>query len=608
MKSKLLSHGSLYMMLSLAILSSSFSIIAHDPQEVQIHLSELEIQEIFNNPTRTYLYLGDEVSKIADVVEELSKLDDNRESLIHGLKNHIEKRFYIANYDAVAQALEYAEELLREKGSALSEEKRAALTRALDTLIDQVADDRLNLDAEILSFMKDSVDMPADATRRVFRLLVIPNKIDVLGKAKFRKDVLFKDHVKIEGFTSVHANAKFKKDVTIEGDLFVEGALSVADGLTVDGTTIGCDITVGCNISMNDSISPTVGNVIKNGVPFIHNFGTRNTFVGDNAGNFTMTGIANTGFGDTALTANTTGTQNVAVGSFALAANTIGGGNTAVGHSTLILNTEGMANVAVGAVSLAFNTTGNFNTAAGHNSLNLNVIGSGNTAVGHNALTANLADVNTAVGVNALLANTTGTDNVALGNSALTANVSGMNNVGLGDFALQNSVSGDSNIAVGFNAGAALTSGSNNIYIGAPAGSAAEAAAIRIGTGQTTTFISGIFGTTTGLTAIPVLVDANGQLGTVSSSAQFKHDIADIADASSAIMKLRPVTFVYNGDATNTTQYGLIAEEVAKRFPGLVVNNADGQPYTVQYHVLPVLLLNEMKKLAARVAVLEARN
>ncbi|MCI0404036.1 MAG: hypothetical protein L0212_11005 [Acidobacteria bacterium] len=43
-------------------------------------------------------------------------------------------------------------------------------------------------------------------------------------------------------------------------------------------------------------------------------------------------------------------------------------------------------------------------------------------------------------------------------------------------------------------------------------------------------------------------------------------------------------------------QYGLIAEEVAEVMPELVVYDAEGQPQTVQYHVLPALLLNEFQR------------
>jgi hypothetical protein len=74
-----------------------------------------------------------------------------------------------------------------------------------------------------------------------------------------------------------------------------------------------------------------------------------------------------------------------------------------------------------------------------------------------------------------------------------------------------------------------------------------------------------------------------------------------MGNESASILNLRPVTFAYNTDASETKQYGLIAEEVEQVFPAIVVRDADGQPKTVQYHVLPVLLLNEVQKLHATV-------
>jgi hypothetical protein len=65
---------------------------------------------------------------------------------------------------------------------------------------------------------------------------------------------------------------------------------------------------------------------------------------------------------------------------------------------------------------------------------------------------------------------------------------------------------------------------------------------------------------------------------------------------SAAIYNLRPVTFAYNGDLSETKQFGLIAEEVSEVFPEIVVVDGNGQPETVQYHVLPALLLNEVQK------------
>jgi hypothetical protein len=95
------------------------------------------------------------------------------------------------------------------------------------------------------------------------------------------------------------------------------------------------------------------------------------------------------------------------------------------------------------------------------------------------------------------------------------------------------------------------------------------------------------------------MIDANGQLGTISSSRRYKQDIQPMADASERLMQLRPVKFHYkqpDAKGEQPIQYGLIAEEVAEVFPELVVRNKAGQPETVAYHLLPALLLNEMQK------------
>ena len=117
---------------------------------------------------------------------------------------------------------------------------------------------------------------------------------------------------------------------------------------------------------------------------------------------------------------------------------------------------------------------------------------------------------------------------------------------------------------------------------------------------QTSAFIAGIYGTTTSANnAVPVLVDSNGNLGTISSSRRYKEDIQDMRDASSGLLRLRPVTFRYKqafGDGSKPIQYGLIAEEVAEVYPDLVARSADGQIETVKYQVLDSMLLNELQK------------
>ena len=81
-----------------------------------------------------------------------------------------------------------------------------------------------------------------------------------------------------------------------------------------------------------------------------------------------------------------------------------------------------------------------------------------------------------------------------------------------------------------------------------------------------------------------------------------------MAGASQPLLQLRPVTFRYaqqSGDGSKPIQYGLIAEEVAEAFPELAVLNANGQPETVQYQYLNVLLLNELQQQHRRVEALE---
>src|SRR5208282_4747009 len=160
---------------------------------------------------------------------------------------------------------------------------------------------------------------------------------------------------------------------------------------------------------------------------------------------------------------------------------------------------------------------------------------------------------------------------------------------------------GSNNVSLGYLAGSNLTTGSNNIDIG-NAGAGAESNTIRIGTQgtQTATYAAGISGV--GVTGAAVEVSSTGQLGIVMSSARYKHDIHDMGGKSSAVLKLRPVTFRYNNDPANTLQYGLVAEEVAKIYPELVTYGPDGKVMTVRYSMLSAMLLNELQKLSAQMA------
>jgi hypothetical protein len=230
----------------------------------------------------------------------------------------------------------------------------------------------------------------------------------------------------------------------------------------------------------------------------------------------------------------------------------------------------------------------------------------GNTGVGSNTLSVNLGgNENTASGASALRENSSGSGNTGTGYSALRNNAHGTQNTAIGHQALLNVIgspgggSGSQNTALGYSAGSNLTTGNGNIMIG-NAGVAAEASTIRVGSAQTRTFIAGIRNITTfNANAIPVVIDSDGQLGTVSSSRRFKDNINDMDASSSALMKLRPVTFHYkahNGSPGPSLQYGLIAEEVAEVYPELVAHSSDGKIETVMYQYLPSMLLNEYQK------------
>jgi hypothetical protein len=313
----------------------------------------------------------------------------------------------------------------------------------------------------------------------------------------------------------------------------------------------------------------------------INTTGTENTAVGFNALFSNTGGFANTAEGSRALFSNTTGSLNTAIGDGALLSNTTGISNTAIGGAALGSNTTGFSNTAIGNVALFKNTTGTANTANGALALEHNTTGSDNTATGSAALNSSTGFRNTATGRAALSTNTTGNDNTAMGFNALLNNTTGIKN-----------------IALGFRAGSLLTTGDDNIDIGNP-GQPGESSTIRIGRVQdhTATFLVGLSGATVP-TGVAVIVDADGHLGTTTSSARFKEEIKPMDEASEAILALKPVTFHYKRDLDpkGVPQFGLVAEDVEKVNPALVARDAEGKVFTVRYEAVNAMLLNEFLK------------
>jgi hypothetical protein len=113
---------------------------------------------------------------------------------------------------------------------------------------------------------------------------------------------------------------------------------------------------------------------------------------------------------------------------------------------------------------------------------------------------------------------------------------------------------------------------------------------------QGATFIAGIYGVT--VSGLTVVMDSSDHLGTVGSSRRFKDEIKPMDRVSEALFALEPVTFRYKKeiDPMRTSQFGLVAEDVEKVNPDLIVRDKEGKPYTVRYDQVNAMLLNEFLK------------
>ena len=418
---------------------------------------------------------------------------------------------------------------------------------------------------------------------------------------------------------------------------------------SLSSLTLGGSNTAIGNNSLRDNTTGNTNIAVGRSALILNTTGLNNIAIGQLALGTATTQSDNTAIGVSALLSST-GSNNTALGSEALKNSSSPSGLTAVGRESLRDNTTGANNTAVGYNSIATVTTGSNNTALGYNVLNnsgvaLNnntalgsqvlagaLTGGGNTGVGSFALNAATSGSgNTSVGRSSCLDLTTGAGNSALGTFALNALTTGDHNTTLGESSLLALTSGDRNIAVGYQPAVSLSSGSFNVIVGSNSaggnytgsessniliqnsGTLGDNNIIRLGDSgsgdyqQNKCFIAGVRGITTdNADAIAVLVDSAGQFGTVSSSMRFKQNIEDMDDQSRIIHKLRPVTFNYRKHP-QVPAWGLIAEEVEKVFPQLVVYDKEDLPETVKYNDLIPLLLNEIQVLKKRVDELESK-
>ena len=246
-------------------------------------------------------------------------------------------------------------------------------------------------------------------------------------------------------------------------------------------------------------------------------------------------------------------------------------------------NTTGGQNSFFGLKAGLSNTTGCCNTFIGYTAGFRNQTGFGNTFIGYATGNQSTGNYNTFSGSDAGYFNTTGSNNVFSGFYAGAGNTTGGANVYIG-FEAGFSNNGTDNIYVGDAAGYGITGENNTMRLGSPSS-------------ISSTYVAGIYGMN--VSGVAVQINSNGQLGAMASSRRYKEQIRDMGDSSSQLMRLRPVSFLYRpeySDSPRKLQYGLIAEEVAEVYPELVEYAKDGLPYTVRYQVLIPMLLNEAQK------------
>ena len=276
----------------------------------------------------------------------------------------------------------------------------------------------------------------------------------------------------------------------------------------------------------------------------------------------------------------------------ALYHNIIGNFNTASGTNALLNNTADRIRPLALTPSLATPSAAQTRPLALTPCL-ITQTGSDNNAVGFSALRSNVSGTfNNAHGRNALF-NNDGSENNAFGDLAMENNTTGASNTAIGDDALRNNVDGSGNVAVGDEAGTGLGPSVNNcIAIGVPGDGP-------FATFDNTCFIGSIFGEAVSDpgSQVPVYVDQFNNVGVFNtSSRKLKHDIKPMNKSSETLYQFKPVTFKYNSDWKGTTQYGLIAEEVAEVDPQLVVRGRDGEIMAVHYEQISNMLLNEFLK------------
>jgi hypothetical protein len=332
------------------------------------------------------------------------------------------------------------------------------------------------------------------------------------------------------------------------------------------------------------AISTTFTGIGYTSSSYASNTGTANSFIGTNAGNSNSTGQANTFVGFESGKMNTTGSNNTGLGNGTLSASGVKNFNTAIGSNSMMSATTGLNNTALGAASLGALTTGSNNTVIGKNSGVQVSTGSSNIMIGYNVgQTMSSGEENIIIGNAA--GPTNGTSNIVIGNNGAT------------------SLSGSNNVIIGGNL-ASLSSLTNTIVLATAGATAIER--MRIDTNGNLGL-----GTTTPADKLSIVgnVTATGTISAtsfpVTSDRRLKKNIVQVQNALEKVLKLRGVEFDWI--KTGVHEIGVIAQEVEKIVPDLVMTNSKGFK-SVKYANMVSLLIESTKETDEKITALESEN
>lgn len=192
-----------------------------------ISISPQEQDEILQHPKIQYIYLGQELSNIADMMQKLVTLDDKK-SIVHELHNYLKEGYKIARRETVLDALDYAFRILRDsrqgKNIAVELKKNRKKIEDDELNIDMAIGDSTESDSGYIAAKesKDDKDRPVASSQQE-----TPADTD-------QEDVTRDPEVNVvEGCLEVTNDALVERNVTVGNDLVVKNNTTVRNDLTV---------------------------------------------------------------------------------------------------------------------------------------------------------------------------------------------------------------------------------------------------------------------------------------------------------------------------------------------------------------------------------------